>query len=738
MSSSTITGQNQEPSGVFSVGSTSDPLVIGDSDLLFRGDYSRDSNDLIIQGVLNQIKILDYFADDAGPALLSADGASLSFEAVRSLAGPQSPAVYAANGDGTSDLLEIGKVVSLSGQAFSKSTNGIEVELKVDDPVFQGDVVRTGDGSDLGISFVDKTVFSLSSNATMILDELVYSPGAGSGNSMAFNLVQGAFVFVTGEIAPTGNMNIETPVATMGIRGTTPMVFINALLGVTEFSILPDPGSEKVGSYVLVSKVNGQIVGTVDSVGSKWVLTSLTGEAVEIGKSGIDLLEDKIALDKIREVFSKAISDRTDIDGSNSFGNVNSEFALLDGDNEDDSNGEDDQSAEEEIQLGLGDQANDDDPLAFDDFFTTGEDAILTNVNVITGGGSQSDYDPDGFTITVSRVDGNALTYVPTPGGEPVASVTLGSGALLLITPDGDITYDANDVFDFLGVGDSDTDFFTYTVIDPFGSTDTARVSITLTGSNDRPFITSLATTVHEDSFVETAATTGSTAVRTAFGQVNFSDLDASDTHTTSTGDPVVTWTTDDGVQPVPNLSIGEITLSLTETPPVINPVVTFDVNGNIVSSPPSVVGNVVWTYTVADEALDFLGAGETLELVYTVSVRDDNNISSTTGNNELSEITQDIVITITGTNDVPVITGGVFSGAISDISEDDSTPAIGNAGIQTADGNVTFLDVDLTDRPVATEETTTVQWLAEDGVTELTLSAAQTSRPGNCVFNYQ
>ncbi len=54
----------------------------------------------------------------------------------------------------------------------------------------------------------------------MVLDELVYDPG-GSDNSMLVNLVQGTFVFVAGQIAPTGEMEVQTPVATLGIRGTT-------------------------------------------------------------------------------------------------------------------------------------------------------------------------------------------------------------------------------------------------------------------------------------------------------------------------------------------------------------------------------------------------------------------------------------------------------------------------------------------------------------------------------------
>jgi hypothetical protein len=59
----------------------------------------------------------------------------------------------------------------------------------------------------------------------MELNEFVYDP-RGSSNSMLLNLHKGAFTFLAGAVAKTGNMKVETPAATMGIRGTTPRVEI--------------------------------------------------------------------------------------------------------------------------------------------------------------------------------------------------------------------------------------------------------------------------------------------------------------------------------------------------------------------------------------------------------------------------------------------------------------------------------------------------------------------------------
>ncbi len=78
----------------------------------------------------------------------------------------------------------------------------------------------------------------------MALNDLVYDPNSHS-NSMFFSLTKGAFTFVAGNIAKTGDMKIDTPVATMGIRGTTPHVEISDN-GTVKFSTLLEEGKADV------------------------------------------------------------------------------------------------------------------------------------------------------------------------------------------------------------------------------------------------------------------------------------------------------------------------------------------------------------------------------------------------------------------------------------------------------------------------------------------------------------
>jgi hypothetical protein len=138
----------------------------------------------------------------------------------------------------------IGKVVTATGAVSIERTGAVVVQastgqagqVKVGDLVYLGDIVQTGSDGRIGINFSDGSSFNLSSNARMDLNEFVYDPN-GKSNSTLFNLSKGTFTFVAGNVAKTGDMKVDTPVATMGIRGTTPHVEISDN-GTVKFSTL--------------------------------------------------------------------------------------------------------------------------------------------------------------------------------------------------------------------------------------------------------------------------------------------------------------------------------------------------------------------------------------------------------------------------------------------------------------------------------------------------------------------
>jgi len=128
----------------------------------------------------------------------------------------------------------IGKIITVKGLVNVEHVTAVvplqaslggSPQAKAGDLVYKGDVVSTGPDGTVGITFSDGTAFNLASNARMVLNEFVYDP-KGTSNSTLFSLTKGTFTFVAGKVARTGDMKIDTPVATMGIRGTTPHVEI--------------------------------------------------------------------------------------------------------------------------------------------------------------------------------------------------------------------------------------------------------------------------------------------------------------------------------------------------------------------------------------------------------------------------------------------------------------------------------------------------------------------------------
>lgn len=255
-------------------------IVFPDADLLFTADFKRSGADLLLIGQDVTAVVTGYFKDDRRPNIRTPEGASLTGETVDALAGPDPPGQYAQSTDTTAARVPIGRVEKVSGTA-TVLRNGVPVELHLGDPVAKGDVVQTADGSSLTIKLNDGTVFGLSSSARMVLNDMVYSADSQS-NSAFFTLVQGVIGFVAGRVAKTGDLKVDTPVATMAIRGTAVHTEIAALSGVTKISLLTEPDGS-VGSFVLLDKNNpSRVLTTISDARSATVLTPRSASDLSI------------------------------------------------------------------------------------------------------------------------------------------------------------------------------------------------------------------------------------------------------------------------------------------------------------------------------------------------------------------------------------------------------------------------------------------------------------------------
>lgn len=112
--------------------------------------------------------------------------------------------------------------VVLIAAAPRQENRAVGENVQSGDPVFLGDTIETGPDSGLQIMLMDETIFTIGPDAALIIDEFVYDPETSAGRVTA-SVLKGAFRFVSGRVAKEEprNMNVKTPVGTIGIRGTS-------------------------------------------------------------------------------------------------------------------------------------------------------------------------------------------------------------------------------------------------------------------------------------------------------------------------------------------------------------------------------------------------------------------------------------------------------------------------------------------------------------------------------------
>jgi len=191
-------------------------------EFLLSGDFARSGSDLLVTAPSGDSLVVPrFFSQEQLPDLVSPGGARMDGEWVSRLAGPQAPAQYAQAELAQADA-PIGTVESLSGSVTVTHVDGSQAVIGKGDAIFQGDVLETGTDGAVGVLLADDTTFSLGENGSIVMDELIYNPALETGEA-TLNLVKGVFTFVSGQISKTGTeaMVVKTPVATIGIRGTS-------------------------------------------------------------------------------------------------------------------------------------------------------------------------------------------------------------------------------------------------------------------------------------------------------------------------------------------------------------------------------------------------------------------------------------------------------------------------------------------------------------------------------------
>lgn len=186
-------------------------------------------------------------------------------------------------------------------------------------------------------------------------------------------------------------------------------------------------------------------------------------------------------------------------------------------------------------------------------------------------------------------------------------------------------------VLQSLTANQSIVQIYTLTLVDPFGAEASQDIKVEIIGTNDSPTIES-DTSEHEGFVTEDA---DSPTLETS-GTILFQDLDLIDSHTAT-----FSLKSSDAIVDLPNFNEGSGDQAANLGTFSIDPAITEN------STDTDNLATLGWQFELDNDnpVLQSLAVGQTIEQIYTVSISDNNG----------GTVTQDVKITIAGTNDTPV-----------------------------------------------------------------------------------
>ena len=155
----------------------------------------------------------------------------------------------------------IGEVILQEGNTKVQRKAGGEVDSKKQLEILSYDTVKTGQGK-TAIQFADDTRVDVTAHSKLLIDEFVYDPSNKTGK-LSIKATAGTVRYASGQIAKNSqqNVKIETPTATIGVRGTDFTMTIDEIGGST---IILLPSCDKNG-YCFVGEISvesdaGQVI----------------------------------------------------------------------------------------------------------------------------------------------------------------------------------------------------------------------------------------------------------------------------------------------------------------------------------------------------------------------------------------------------------------------------------------------------------------------------------------------
>lgn len=116
----------------------------------------------------------------------------------------------------------VGTAAAVKPASTGTPPGGAARQLAVGTGIVSRERIQTTNTGSLQVMFNDRSTLTIGPNSNLVIDEFVYNPGGGG--KFAASLTKGALRFVGGQISHTAGATINTPVASLGIRGGAALV----------------------------------------------------------------------------------------------------------------------------------------------------------------------------------------------------------------------------------------------------------------------------------------------------------------------------------------------------------------------------------------------------------------------------------------------------------------------------------------------------------------------------------
>ncbi|RXJ84604.1 DUF4347 domain-containing protein [Arcobacter cloacae] len=263
--------------------------------------------------------------------------------------------------------------------------------------------------------------------------------------------------------------------------------------------------------------------------------------------------------------------------------------------------------------------------IKLNDKSNVGEGNILENEKTINITINAVNDAPIFTNQSENTVEGNTITGVLPASDVDSASISFSVNGTapngFILNNDGSYSFDTSS-YNYIGEGETDTIIIPINVRDAEGLVTTANFSVTITGSNDAPTI----------QIVDASGIITDGVRLSDNGTITFTDLDLTDRLVGTEVTKSVNAVGQDGITP--------LVLTEQQRSGIENAFSIVNVDTNVNN------GTITWDYTISQDKIDFLGKDEVVTAVFTISVTDDEGAIAT----------QDVIVTITGSNDAPTV----------------------------------------------------------------------------------